>query len=127
MMKIKLDENLGKRGLELLTRAGHDVATVRGQALTGWRDSELIGVCRDEGRALVTLDLGFANPLVFNPMKHSGIAVLRLPRTPTPTHLAHAIRTLVGALADRSLDGKLWIIELGRIREYQPEEAADGE
>jgi predicted nuclease of predicted toxin-antitoxin system len=121
-MKIKLDENLGKRGLESLTRAGHDVATVRGQNLTGSRDSDLIRVCHAEGRALVTLDRGVANPLVFDPANYSGIAVLRLPRSPTPAQLQDAIRTLVGALNNRAIDRKLWIVELGRIREYQPDE-----
>ena len=124
-MKIKLDENLGKRGLEPLTRAGHDVATVRGQELVGSRDPDLIGACREEERALVTLDLGFANPLVFDPTSYGGIAVLRLPRRPTPAQLQDAIRTLVGALASRPIEGKLWIVELGRIREYQPEGEAD--
>jgi hypothetical protein len=28
-MKLKLDENIGRRGIELLTSAGHDVTTVR--------------------------------------------------------------------------------------------------
>ena len=121
-MKVKLDENLGKRGVDLLTRAGHDVATVREQGLKGSRDSDLISVCHKEGRALVTLDRGFANPLVFSPMNYRGIAVLRLPRNPTPAQLQDAVRTLVVALDDRSIDGKLWIVELGRIREYQPEE-----
>jgi hypothetical protein len=35
-MKIKLDENIGRRGLELLRLAGHDVMTVRDQNLQGF-------------------------------------------------------------------------------------------
>jgi len=32
-MKLKLDENLGQRGREILSRAGHDVETVQSQSL----------------------------------------------------------------------------------------------
>lgn len=63
-MKFKLDENIGLHGLRVLTDAGHDVATVRGQSLGGAEDRELIEVCRLERRALVTLDLSkYAKPL----------------------------------------------------------------
>lgn len=64
-MKIKLDENLGQRGAELFRAAGHDVATVPGQGLCSASDRELIMACKAEKRCLVSLDLDFANPLVF--------------------------------------------------------------
>jgi len=32
-MKLKLDENLGALGYEILSRAGHDVSTVANQSL----------------------------------------------------------------------------------------------
>lgn len=66
-MKLKLDENIGQRGVQLLHQAGHDVATVVEQGLKSAFDSDLIEVCRTEGRCLVTLDLDFSNPLRFNP------------------------------------------------------------
>jgi len=56
-MKLKLDENLGEHGREILSRAGHDVATVASQSLEKAEDAYLIERCRRERRALVSLDL----------------------------------------------------------------------
>ena len=124
-MKFKLDENLGASAVQLFREFGHDALTVRDQRLAGISDPQLLNVCRDEQRALVTLDVDFANPLIFNPQQHHGIAVLRLPPRVQMPHMLTAVRTLLLALQNQSLDHKLWIVELGRIREYQPTEEAE--
>jgi predicted nuclease of predicted toxin-antitoxin system len=115
-VKLKLDENLGKRGYDLLQSAGHDVMTVQQQNLTSATDVDLIQVCQTEQRCLVTLDLDFSNPLRF-----SGIAVLRLPSKPSSQDLEDAVRTLVGGLERESIQGQLWIVQRGQIRIYQRE------
>ena len=120
-MRLKLDENLGSRGAELLRLAGHDVTTVPGQNLCSSTDRELLAACRSEKRCLVTLDLEFSNPLTFKLAEHEGIAVFRLPPKPTPIDVLDAVRTLIGGLAKKDLRGHLWIIQRGKIREYQPE------
>jgi len=120
-LKIKVDENLGSRSAEILREAGHDAATVFEQAHSGVGDRSLIDHCRVEGRALITLDLDFANPFVFRPAEYPGIAVLRLPRRASRAHLHRAVRALTRALATDSIDGMLWIIETHRVRVYRPE------
>lgn len=121
-MRLKLDENLGNFGAELLTQAGHEVATVFEEGLRSAEDRRVIEVCRTEDRCLVTLDLDFGNPLVFNPADYAGIAVLRLPARPEPEDLFDAVRTLIGGLERENIGGKLWVVQRGRIREYEPEE-----
>lgn len=126
-MKIKLDENLGERGAELFRAAGHDVATVPQQRLSGASDHALIDVCRREGRCLVTLDLDFANPLLFKPWQYAGIAVLRLRNRSTDNELWQACDLLIRGLRVAAIDGRLWIIHAGRIREYRPDNPGQGE
>ena len=119
-MRIKLDENLGRSGVEIFEAAGHDVETVLSEGLCSGSDEELIEICRMEKRAVVTLDLDFANPLVFAPRKYAGIAVLRLPKKAGHRDLLEAQRSLVHGLARANIQGKLWIVSPGQIREYQP-------
>lgn len=88
--------------------------------MTGASDKALIEVCSREARCLITLDLDFANPLVFKPSDYAGIAVLRASMQVSAAGLDDLIRTLIGALTLSTIVGGLWIVEPGRVREYQP-------
>ena len=117
-MKLKLDENLGRRGADMLRDARHDVRTVAEEGLLSTPDREILDYCRLEGRALVTLDKGFADPMVHNPADYAGIIVLRLPRKPKRVHLNKAIRVLIAGLERHrlALAGSLWLVRLTAIR-----------
>lgn len=121
-MRLKLDENLGQRTSVVFKHHGHEVSTVPDQKLTSASDRDLIEICRQEDRCLVTLDLDFGNPLLFHPADYAGIAVLRLPSRPSHRDLLDVAETLAGALALEAIKGKLWIVQKGRVREYQDEE-----
>lgn len=115
-----MDENLGRSHADFLRRTGHDVMTVPEQNMCAASDRNLLSVSSRESRCLVTLDLDFANPLVFPPSEHAGVVVLRLPSKSAPSDLHMLLQTLTAGLAQNSVVGKLWIIEPGRIRVYNP-------
>lgn len=119
-MKIKLDENLGRRVVEVFRKAGHDATTVRDQNLQGVRDEALYGICRQEGRCLVTVDLDFADVLRFPPEETAGIAVLRPAGRVTIAALVGLVSQIIAILDKEPLAGRLWIVEPGRIRVHQP-------
>ena len=61
MMQFKIDENLHSDAADLLRHQGYDALTVREQGLRGGADSDIAGICQQEVRAMITLDLDFAN------------------------------------------------------------------
>jgi hypothetical protein len=118
-MRFKLDENFDMRLASLVAEGGHDVQTVLAEGRSGQADEAIYRACILERRALLTLDMDFANPLRFPPAPTEGIVVVRPPRPLLP--LIRAV--LVGAmprLKAGALTGKLWIVEPGRIRVYEP-------
>lgn len=99
-MKLKLDENLGLSALRTCQDAGHDTSTIYLQQMAGASDNVVHEVCRSEDRVLVTLDLDFANPLVFDPRGSAGCAVLRLPKNAGSVDVTAVLTSLLDALTD---------------------------
>ncbi len=115
-MKFKLDENIGRRGLELLKASGHDVMTVWDQGLRGVTDEELFQICAAEGRVLVTLDRDFGQITRFPPEKSAGIVVLDLGQSATLQGIIGRLRDFLSVLESHAVTGALWIVEPGRVR-----------
>jgi predicted nuclease of predicted toxin-antitoxin system len=115
-VKFKLDENIGRRGLELLKAAGHDVLTVWDQDLHGISDERLFEICVAEGRALVTLDRDFGQITRFPPRTSAGIIVLDVGQRTTLQAINSRLRDFLAILENQPVQGALWIIEPGRVR-----------
>jgi predicted nuclease of predicted toxin-antitoxin system len=115
-MKFKLDENLGSRAAQLVAEAGHQVETVRQERLGGAADDTIFEVCIREHSCLITLDLDFADIIRFPCEQTAGIAVLRLPKHPSVVTLTRLLTNLLDTLKTEPIAGRLWIVELTRIR-----------
>ena len=120
-MKFKLDENFGRRTVDLFHTAGHDAQTVLDESLGGAPDYKLFEVACAESRCLITLDMDFSDPLRFHPVASAGIVVIRLPINPSLALLTTMIRQFLRALEAQSPDRSLWVVEPGRIRVHQQE------
>lgn len=117
-MRVKLDENLGRRARGVFEAAGHDVATVPEQGLAGADDTSVLAACTAESRVLVSLDLDFANPLRFDPSTTAGIVVLRVPDLPGRSDILRAATVLGDALQRGDITGRLWVVDQTRVRQY---------
>ncbi len=118
-MKCKLDENLGHLGRDLLTASGHDVSTVVMQGLSGGADEALYKACQAEHRVLITLDRDFGEILRFAPEDTAGIAILDCRGRLSPASIRARFEELVALLAIEPIEGKLWIVEPGRVRIHE--------
>jgi predicted nuclease of predicted toxin-antitoxin system len=121
-LRIKTDENIAARAVQLLRNAGHDVATVYEQALSGSSDQAVYQICCEEDRVLITLDRDFGQVQRFPPKDTAGIVVLELGGAAS-IRLLHARITEFLTLAEtRPVSGTLWIVEPGRVRVHLEKE-----
>jgi hypothetical protein len=80
--------------------------------MSGASDEALFAVCRDEGRALITLDHDFGQVLRFAPHQSAGIVVLELRSRATTDALLDRLKAFLGprtaAAGPRALDRRAW-------------------
>ena len=114
-MQFKVDENVHPDVALLLQWAGHDAKTVWDQGLRGKDDSRIAEVCRAERRALVTLDLDFADIRQNPPAEFAGIIVIRIARQSRDS-IVNVFRKALGMLPGEPLEGRLWIVEEASVR-----------
>lgn len=103
-MRFKVDENLPVEIAELLRQHAYDALTVTEQQLNGQPDAHIADVCQAEGRALVTLDLDFADIRGYPPGDYAGIIVLR-PATQSIVSVLSLLQRLLPLLVEQPLIG----------------------
>ena len=114
-MKFKIDQNLPADFVTILAQAGYDGSTVWEQSLGGAPDSEIVAVCRQEDRVLITADLDLSDIRHYPPQESPGFIVLRLKQQTQPNQIA-LLRRVLPLFATRPLAGRLWIVEPGGVR-----------
>lgn len=114
-MRFKVDENLHDDVAEALRARGHDAMTVYDQSLRGSVDHRIADICRIEGRAIITMDLDFANIRDFPPQDYPGLIVLRLVDQSRKC-VQRVMQGVLDILDREPLAGCLWIVEEHRVR-----------
>lgn len=114
-MQFKIDENLPIEVAEVLAQAGHDALTIHDQRMIGHPDPQVAAVCQSEQRALLTLDLDFADIRAYPPGDYFGVVVLR-PRTQSKSAALNLVSLLLPLLATEPLTGNLWILQENGLR-----------
>jgi predicted nuclease of predicted toxin-antitoxin system len=117
-MKFKLDECVDARLSINFEQAGYEATTVYQQGFRGLEDERLYRLCMDEGYILVTQDIHFSNVLNFAPKDTPGIVVMRGPDDLFAT-TRKLVETLIEGLKTEKPEGRLWIVELERIRIHE--------
>ena len=121
-MLFKVDENLHEDVAIAFQQQGHDAETVFDEGLQGHDDAAIGAACQREGRALITLDLDFANIHSFPPQDFPDLIVLRLADQSRP-HVLKVVGGLFELLEREPLVGCLWIVEETRVRIRSNEQA----
>jgi len=115
MVSFKVDENLPVEATTLLQGAGYDALSVHDQKMVGSTDDKIADICQAEGRAIVTLDLDFADIRVYPPEDYHGLIILRLDRQDKP-HVLEILERVLEKLKEEKLAGMLWIVNERNIR-----------
>ena len=118
-LRFKIDENVPAEAALVLRAAGHDSLTVADQRLGGSSDEVISTVCMSEARAMITLDLDFADIRRHPPESLPGIIVLRLV-TQDRARVLEAVRMILPRLQTEPLAGTLWIVEETAVRVRGP-------
>jgi predicted nuclease of predicted toxin-antitoxin system len=115
MIPIKVDEDLPKAILQLLSTAGYLALSVYEQGMTGWKDPQLWERIQAEERFLITADKGFADIRHHPPGTHHGVMLLR-PDIDGIRPLVELLRLVLNQYDLNDLIGTVSVVTPGGIR-----------
>lgn len=115
MTRFKLDENLPHEVATTLRLQGVDVMAVAEQKWVGHPDERIILRLRDEGRAMLTLDVRIGDLRRWSPGGHAGVIVFRPPSDGCRAILGFILEHM-GYFLQAELAYKVAIVEPRRIR-----------
>jgi len=119
MSRLKLDENLSRHLKSTLSSLRHDVVTAEDDGLLSQPDAVVARAAAEEGRALLTLDAGFADLRKYPPGTHPGIVLFR-PRSFGPGTVHAMIEEFIRSTDLVEFAGCTVLVEPGRIRIRRP-------
>ena len=114
-VRVKVDEHLPRRIVDLLTASGYDAATVVQQGWQGTPDDVLWLRIQNEQRWLMTADKGFADLRRYPPGSHAGVILLRAGRQGREAYLELAAQAL-GRLNLNLISGALVVVTPRGVR-----------
>ncbi|MGH2496755.1 MAG: DUF5615 family PIN-like protein [Ktedonobacteraceae bacterium] len=106
-----LDENIPRKVLSTLRRAGYVAARVYDEKLYSQSDVAIFAHARARYMTIVTFDTDYLNQTAFPP-PHAGIIVLRFfPRNASVNDIASAVLKAVGQLADLDISNSVYTLD----------------
>ena len=114
-MRWLVDEGLPKVLVDWLVSRGEDVLDVAATPLQGSDDCDLWRIAGEEGRLVVTRDLGFMLPEVRpSPL---GVVLVRTPDMCRADAILRLVQAGLSGLQEASLCGHVTVITPGRVRQ----------
>jgi predicted nuclease of predicted toxin-antitoxin system len=118
-VRLKLDENLPRRAVGVLTRAGYQVDTVVEEGLGGASDPQVLTAATAARRLLITLDRGLGDVRAYPPGSHAGVLVLR-PADQSAASVSALLEQLLAAESLDALAGLVAVAQPGLLRIRRP-------
>jgi len=112
-----LDENMPRKVLSTLQKAGYAAARVYDVGLRSQPDAAIFAYARAYHMTIITFDTDYLNQTAFRP-PHTGILVLRFfPRDTSVTELASAVLKAVIQLANLDISNRVYRLDPNGLEE----------